>query len=274
MDQLKKLGEAFANHYEKIILSVILLALLAAAALLPFRVAQNRETIRQALELGERARKKEQQPVDTAAFESSLKRLRKAPDLDLSGGHNLFNPVVWKKGRDGTLFKVVKGDEDGPGGLSISGIRPLKFVVEYDGIQTSGETKRYRFRVLDEGKGGRGGGKRQVFATTDAASKKDLFVVTKVNGPADDPVSLEIRLTDSGQVATVSKEAPFERIAGYEADLEHKKLGGRFTNVRAKQPGGIRLGSQTYNIVAITKDEVTVQSSTSKRWTVRLKGAS
>jgi|JI102314A1RNA_FD_contig_111_252299_length_4365_multi_3_in_0_out_0_2 hypothetical protein len=274
MDQLKKLGVVFGAHYEKIILSVILLALLGAAGFLPFRVAQNRETIRQALELGERARKKESQPVDTSGYEAMMKRLKTQPKLSLSVEHNLFNPVVWKRGRDGALFKVVRGDEDGPGGLVATAIRPLNLVIEFDGIQASGESTRYKFNVLDEAKGGRSARPRQMYLALGASSKTDPFVVTKVIGPADNPTAIEFRFADSTETATVNREQPFKRVAGYEADMVHEKLGTKFNNVRTKQPGGIRLGSQTYNIVAINKDEVTVQSSTSKRWIVRRKGVS
>lgn len=280
MDSLKKIGVVFSAHYEKIILSVILLALLAAAALLPFRVAQNREMIRQALELGERSKKKEREPVDTAPFQETIKREKAAPQLALSGEHNLFNPVTWKRSPNGKLIKVVRGDEDGPGGLVVSEIRPLHLVIEYDGVVTNGESIRYQFLILDETKTGRSRsgtnrtGVRRSFALN-TSQKSDLFVVTKVNGPANNPSSVEFRFADSTETATITAEHPFSRIAGYEADLVHEKLGTPFKNVRAKEKQGIRLGTQTYNIVAITKDEVTLQASTStkKRWTVRRKGA-
>jgi hypothetical protein len=274
MDQLKKLGAVFGAHYEKIILSIILLALLGAAGFLPFRVAQNRETIRQALELAERARKKESEPVDTSAYEAMIRRTKLQPKVELSGDHNVLNPVLWKRGRDGTIFKVTRGDEDGPGGLVATEIRPLHLVIEFQGIQASGESIRYKFSVLDESKGGRSARPRQSYLAIGNSGKNDPFVVTKVVGPPDAPTAVEFRFADSTETATVTLEQPFKRVAGYEADLVHEKLGTKFNNVRTKQPGGIRLGSQTYNIVAINKDEVTVQSSTSKRWIVRRKGVS
>ncbi|MCC6235219.1 MAG: hypothetical protein IT580_21435 [Verrucomicrobiales bacterium] len=274
MEGLKKFSGVFSAHYEKIILAVILLALLIAAGFLPIRVANNRDAIRQALDIIEKRGKKETQPVDTAAAEQMLKRTKSAPKLSLSGEHNVFNPVVWKRGRDGKLFKVVRGDEDGPGGLVANAIRALHFTVEYDGVQASGDSTRYKLLVTDESKAGRSAKARPYFLARGSSAKSDPLVVTKINGPEDNPTSVEVRFSDSTETAVISRETPFRRIAGYEADLAHEKLGTRFNNVRQKQPGGIRLGPQTYNIVAITKDEVTVQSSTSKRWTVPLKGTS
>jgi hypothetical protein len=272
MDSIKQLGAALAQHYEKVILSVILLALLGTAAFLPFRVGQSRETIRQALERIRTGKKKDPQPVDTAAMEQSLRRLRVEPKIELSVEHNLFNPVVWKKGNDGILYKVVRGDEDGPGGLQVTAIRPLQFVVQFDGVQRSGDSLRYRFMVLDETKGGRSAHSRPVYLSEGSSSKSDPFTIAKIHGPTEDPTSIEIRFPDS-TTAIVSREVAYKQVAGYEADLTHDKLGSRFSNIRTRQPGGLRLGVQSYKIVAITKDAVTVESSTGKRWTIRLKGA-
>lgn len=274
MDAFKKLGAVFANHYEKVILAVILIALLGAAAFLPFRVAQSRDTIREALAQSAKKAKKETKPADTAEHEAALKKAKSPPKLDLSGEHNLVNPVVWKKGRDGNLFKVVKGDEEGPGGLSVVQIRPLYLSIAYEGTQPAADSVRYRFSILDENKGGRSARPRPIFASIGSAGKSDPFVVTKiVSGTPENPTAIEIRFADSTETAVLSADQPFKRIAGYEADLVHEKVGAKFNNVRAKQQGGIRLGSQTYNIVAITKDEVTVQSNTQKRWTVGRKGS-
>ncbi len=269
---MKQIGAALGNHYEKVILSVILLALLGTAAYLPFRVAQSRETIRQALERIRSGKKKGPQPVDTVAMEAVLRRLRVEPKLDLSGEHNLFNPVVWKKGDNGVFYKVVRGDEEGPGGLEVTEIRPLELKVALEGAQHSGDTLRYRFQVVDESKHGHFAAPHPVFLSKGTSSKRDPFTIVDVNGPPENPTSIEIRFPDS-TTAVVGRETPFNEVAGYEADMVQTKLGTRFSNIRARQPGGIRLGMQMYNVVAITKDAVTVESNTGKRWTIHLKGA-
>lgn len=279
MDSVKKIGAVLGSHYEKLILSVILLALLAAAGFLPFRVSQNRQTIQDAIDLPKKKAKKEMQAVDTSTVDDILKREKSAPILSLSGQHNLFNPLVWKKGKDGLLYKVG-GEEDGPGGLIVNAVRPLYLTIEFEGAMTSGDNIRYRFRVLDEAKAPKGAKARQVSAALNQAKKDDPFVVTKVvEGTPEDPTSVEFRFSDSNETVKLAKGAVFKRLSGYEGDLLHSKLGAKFPNVRQKQenkqPQVIRLGSHAYNIVAITKDAVTVESSTSKkRWTVRLKGAS
>jgi hypothetical protein len=108
----------------------------------------------------------------------------------------------------------------------------------------------------------------------------DPFVITEVQGPPENPTGIAVRFPNSTETAVISREKSYSRVAGYEADLVHSNLNARFANVRAKQPrtgqpSVLRLGAESYNIVAITKDEVTVESSTSnKRWTIPLKGTS
>lgn len=274
MDGLKQYGAVIGAHYEKVVLSIILLALLAAAAYLPIRASQNRETINQALELERRSRKKESEPVDTTLAEQLLRRSKTPPTLELSGDHNLFNPVTWKRSPNGQFFKVVRGDEEGPIGLVVTEIRPLSLVVEFEGAQLSGETLRYKFNVLDETRRGRSISPRPVFLSRGPAGRNDPFSLTGVTPPEDDPPSVEIRFPDSANAITITREKPYTRVSGYEADMTHERLGQNFKNIRARQPGGIRLGTQTYNIVAINGTEVTVQSNTSsERWTIRRQGS-
>ena len=91
-----------------------------------------------------------------------------------------------------------------------------------------GVTARARHKkVLDEAKGGRSARPRQVYLSLGSSAKNDPFVVTKVNGPNDNPTSVEVRFADSTETATISKEKPFRRVAGHEADMAHEKDGDR-----------------------------------------------
>lgn len=271
MERLKQFIELLKNHYEKIILSVILLALLAAAAYLPYRVSRNRAVIREIMETGSRAPKKSPEPVELEPYKEAIQRVGKEPQLELSGEHNVFNPHLWKRSPDGRLVKIEKGDEEGPGGLAVTAIRPLYLTITFEGAQARNESIRYHFVVVDEtAKSSR---RANRFVSLNSPAKGDPFLLTKVNGPPEKPESLEVRFTDSAETATINQEQPYRRVAGYEADLVHR-LGPKFNDARAKQPGGIRLANESYNIVAINPDGVTIESTkTSKRWTIRLKSA-
>src|SRR6478672_10371945 len=93
-------------HYEKIILSIVLVGLAALAALMPMRVAQERE--RQDAREAEITKRpvKEYQPLDLSSNLGVLSRLEQPARLRFSGDHNLFNPVRWQKRADGGVIKM------------------------------------------------------------------------------------------------------------------------------------------------------------------------
>lgn len=273
MEQLKKLGDILKDHYEKIILGVVLLALLGAALYLPIRVSQNQQAIQEARDKIERAPRQQSQPVDTSRAAALLKRAERPPALVLAGEHNLFNPHVWKRTPDGNLIRIRSVEEEGPAGLTLLETRPLYFRVAFEGVQASGDNVRYQFGVTDETAGGGRPRKTPRFLTVGQLVREVPFLLQKVNGDPKDPTSVEIRLKESNEVVTIARDQPYARVAGHEADLRHDALGGKqFKDVRARQ--NLTLGSEAYNVVAITKDTITLQSSkTQKRWTIQLKGS-
>ncbi|MFN0069618.1 MAG: hypothetical protein ACKVYV_18530 [Limisphaerales bacterium] len=274
MEQLKKLGDILQQHYEKIVLGVVLIALLGAALYLPIRVSQNRQAIEEARDKTERVPRQQSQPVDTSRSEGLLKRSARPPvlDLGLGGEHRLFNPDLWKRTPNGDLLRIRTGEEEGPAGLALVETRPLYFRVAFEGVQASGDNVRYQFGVTDETAGGGRPRKTPRFLVVGQQVREVPFLLQKVNGDPRDPASVEIRLRESNEVVTITRDQPFARIAGHEADLRHDALGKSFKDVRARQ--NLTLGSEPYNVVAITKDALTLQSSkTQKRWTIRLKSS-
>jgi hypothetical protein len=272
MEQIKKLGDIFKDHYEKIILSVVLLALLVSAVLLSLRVSENRRTIQEARDRRERVPRQQSEPVSTAEAERLLQFVARPPAFTLDPQHSLFNPHVWKRTQNGDLLRIRTGEEEGPAGLALVETRPLLFRVSFDGVQASGDNLRYQFGVTDEA-AGRSGRKVSRFLSPGQTVREVPFLLTRVVGEPASPTAVEIRFKDGNETFTVTSEQPFQRVAGFEAELRHDVLGGRqFRNVRAKQ--NLTLGSQAYNVVAITRDSLTLQHpATQKRWTVRLTDA-
>ena len=126
--------EFLKKHYEKIILSVVLLGLAVVAAYLPIKVNQEKEsenTRKQSL-IGAAA--KPFPPVDLSTNEAVLTKVKTPIKFDISGRHNLFNPVPWVKRPNGELIKVQTGDEIGIGALEVSAINPLHLIISFDGI--------------------------------------------------------------------------------------------------------------------------------------------
>jgi hypothetical protein len=252
-------------HYEKIILSIVLLGLAAAAALMPLKVAQEREK--------EEARKdqiknpkgiKELQPIDLTSNVVVLARLDKPVRLKYVGEHNIFNPARWQKGADGSIHKA---EDAGPNALQILEITPLRLQLKFEEVipaPTPQDKIRYRLSVLNEVQrpGARSGTPRDA----GLKEKNNMFIIEDVVGPPEDPKELQVLLPGDRTPVIVSRDKPFEKILGYSADLRHPIEKRDWKNLKVKDE--LNFGGETYNIVAITQNEIVLSAKSNKKQTV------
>lgn len=257
--------EFLKNNYEKVILSVVLLGLAVAAALLPIWVAREKRALEEADNLITQTERKELKPVNLTTNEIVLQRLAKATALHLSGEHNLFNPVSWQRMRDGHIMPIRTGREIGPSALAITKITPLYLRIEYDGPAPSTDTVQYRFRVTRETE--KSAGKRiTTVSATPGGSKNQVFMLKDAR-PKDNPVDFLLELSDTKEQVTMAKDRPYVSVAGFLVDL---KYGPDSLSFPGKRVGDILVfAGDTNKIVAITETNVTVAAaSNTKRTTV------
>ena len=246
-------------HYEKVILSVVLVGLAALAALMPLRVAQERE--RQDAREAEIIKRpvKEYQPIDLATNATVLGRLEQPLRLKFSGDHNVFNPVRWQKRADGGVIKV---SDAGANALEVVEIRPLRLALAFDEVAGTPTDIRYQLSYLNEAqRGGR--------ATPRVAGVKDrnnMFTIEEVIGEPNDPTALRVTLAGDKEPVTIAPGKPYERIVGYTADLRHPPEDRLFKDMKVKSE--FTIGGEVYNIVAITENEVVISARSNKKQTV------
>ena len=269
MALLKKIGEFVKSHYEKILLSVVLLVLAGAAAYLPLKISANQEMLKSADKFDPTAGKGHlPKPVDLSTNQIIFERVEKLTNLDLSRPHNLLNPVTWKRAPDGRLIKIDSSEKEGPGALVITKIHPLNLTITFNGVAGTGDPPRYQFTVKNEADPNRS--KRGNIPKLVALNaKSDLFTLKEVRGPADNPTELVLELEDTKELVTVTKGKPFVRINGYSADLTYPLEANKvFLDRRVKDI--IEFGDKKYKIVAIRENEVTVEAiQTTARTTIR-----
>ena len=141
------------KHYEKVLLSIVLLGLAAAAGALPWQVSHERdrlEEIRRNLTV--KVKPKPFRPLDEwlATNKTTLARLENPLRLEFSGPHNLFNPVQWKKRADGQIIPIRTGAEIGPGAVKVKEIRELTLTVSFDSVSPGtnpGDLPKYQVTV-------------------------------------------------------------------------------------------------------------------------------
>jgi hypothetical protein len=264
--------EFIKKNYEKVILSVVLLGLAVAAALLPFRVSSERARLDEIENMDVREQKRILKPLDLSTNEALQRELSRPLALNLTKGHNLFNPVQWQRLPDGNLRKIVTGREYGPGALPVTDVRPLKLIVAFDGASSLGNETAYRFKVVreaDRNPRNRAPVTRQVSAV---GSKNDLFILRDMQ-PRENPAEFVLEMVANKQTLTVKTNEAYEGVAGYMADLRYEPDKKDFLAKRIDDR--LAFASDTNKIVAITTAGVTVEAvSNKKRTTIDFKAPS
>ena len=258
------------KHYEKVLLSIVLLGLAGAAAALPWQVSHERdrlEEIRRNLTVKVKA--KPFKPLDDwlNTNRTTLARLESPLNLELSGPHNLFNPVPWKKAPDGRLVPIRTGSELGPGALKIDRIKELMLTVSFDVAPAASPGDPIRYQVILKRE--TDSNPRPITRTVSMANpRNNEFEVVSVQGATNEPTALVIKLNGDFEPVTVSKDQPFTRIVGYSADLEYPPAKQPFKNKRTNDIIKLENDPETYKIVAITRNEVVLSADSNKRRTV------
>jgi hypothetical protein len=260
MDFIKK-------HYEKIILSLVLLGLVGALVFLPVLISndhQQQEDMQNGLIGG---RPTPLPPLDMSQREDVLNRLNSPVGYDFSTTNKLFNPMEWQRTPDGRLIKIKSGNEVGAQAMTIVKITPLYFVLTLDSVTTNELGARYvisverQAAVLPVQRH-----KRQHYAS--AGDKNDAFTVTGVKGAPENPDSIILKLADTGETVSLSKDKPYQRADAYSVDLKYDPEAKKW---QAQRVGAdLKFNGDDYNIIAISQNElVLLQESNQKKWTLR-----
>lgn len=246
-------------HYEKIILSIVLIGLAAAAALMPLKVSQERAAAAQREQVLLPKDVKPMSPINLETNKQSLARVSNPERVTLSGEHNVFNPVRWQKRPDGSVYRAR---DAGPNALQIVEIRPLHLRVEFGEVAGTSQDIRYRILVLNELRSS-----RATPRDAGVGDKNNMFTLEKVFGedPAN-PEGFQILLDGDKQPIRITRQQGYERVVGYSADLRHTVEDRTWKDLRVKDE--LTFGGETYNIVAITENEVVLSAKSNKKQTV------
>jgi len=258
MDLLKK-------HYEKIILGVVLLVLAVIAVMMLVMVPSERAVLeQQAREIINRATKPIE-PLNISTQQMRFSRLSTAGVVDLSTTNKVLNPMLWQKAADGHAIKIQTGEETGPLALVVTKQTPLYLTITLDSVIPGDSGIRYVFYAEREAAvkvSSRS--RKQLFAKKD--EKNEVFVLREVKGPPDAPTELVLELVEGGELVSVTKDKPFKRVDGYMVDLKYP-LENRPPWLNQRVGGALKFGGEDYNIVAITKTEVTVLAKSNSKKT-------
>ena len=263
MDFLKK-------HYEKIILSVVLLGVVGALVALPFLIQKDKDDTEKEASSVSNPKIKPLDPLDLTLQTNLMQRVQSPYVLDFSTSNKLFNPMTWKKNQAGELLKITTGHEIDAEAAVVTNITPLYLVLTLENVETNVGV-RYEIGVEHQGAASRAG-RARIGHYLSVGEKKDILTLTKVKGDPLAPDELDLKLSDTGDTAVITKDPqtgtykPFLRADAYSADLrfdpENKTFKGR------RVGAALTFGEEDYIIVAINQNEVILSAQSNQKKTI------
>lgn len=254
--------EFLKKNYEKVLLGLVLLGLAVAVALLPFIISSKRAELDSARDERTNPKIKELPALEMVREDAAIQRAQTVIRLNLSGKHNLFNPVLWQKTPDGRLVKVQTGSEIA-GGVEITAIQPLYLKLAFDSV--SGKES---YLIGVENQAATSKEKRNKTQTLCSPSnpKNSYFSLHEVKGPTENPTALVLNLNDTGEIITLGPGKPYQRVDGHAADLKYGPENKTWRNYRAG--ANLSFAGSQYNIVAITETNVVLSAPNGKKTTI------
>ena len=261
MDFIKK-------HYEKVILSVVLLGVIGALVALPFVIAKDKQDMEDIRNSVISPKINPLPDLDLTAQSNVLARVQAPYDLDFSTSNKVFNPVTWKRTASGDLLKVTTGHEIDAQAAVVTNITPLYFILTLDNVETNVGV---RYGIGIERQSLPRGGPRKTSRYAAVNEKKDLFTITQAKGDPVSPDELDLKLADTGETAVITKNPdgnykPFRRADAYTADLRFDPENKTFKGRRVGQV--LPFGEEQYIIVAINQNEVILSAQSNQKKTV------
>jgi hypothetical protein len=243
--------EFLKRHYEKIILSLVLIGLAVVAVRLPMAISQAKEELDNPT--GRAPKPKPDVPFDLSAEQNALNQLTNPPHAVLSGENNLFNPVIWKLKPDGQLIKITK---EGPAALTVTNITPLYLVISYEGPATGGAGV-YNFIVQRNSER-----KTKEYVKVNVKPTSGLYILRGFKGPPENPTEMQLELLDTKETVWISADKPYKRIDGYAADMKYPAAEAM---LKKKVGDVIKLEGEPYKIIEVTNDAVRIESNAAKQ---------
>jgi hypothetical protein len=265
--------EFLKKHYEKLILSVVLLGLAAVAATLPMKVNQEKAREEERKNTLINPTVKPYPPVDLTTNQQVLTKVKSPIKFDIAGKHNLFNPVTWVERGNGELVKM-QGNA-GLDALEITAINPLRMIMTLDNVLPvagAGGAQEFKYEVTVTREGAARNPK-QSRAMSVNLSAAGIGTLRAVQGPPDNPTNLVMVLDNPNRTqVSLSKDRPYSEMIGYAADLKCSLP--PLDRKGVKVGDTIVLGTDVYTVRTIDKESVTLQDKrTQKTFTKKFASA-
>ena len=257
--------EFLKKHYEKILLGLVLAGLVGALIFMPFYIASDNQAMNDVTESIINKSGTELTNLDLTAQTTVAARLHGNYNLDLETANRVFNPLEWQKAPDGSL--ILASSHVGPQMIVVTNISPLYLILTLDSVTTNEVGARYAIGVEKQAE--KLAAKRHHVPRFVSKGDKanETFALVDIKGAPENPDELVLKLVDTGDLVSVSKDKPYRRIDAYAADFRY--------DLEKKSFHGLRVGDKaafngaSYIVVGVSQDELILEDPSNHKKTTR-----
>jgi hypothetical protein len=257
------------KHYEKIILSVVLLGLAGVAAWLSIQVKFVREDLDAQIGAVTPTNPPVAGTIPAAPYSNRVYRASHPVQVDLAASNKVFSPQTIIKLPDGT---VKRQSDIGAGAVQVRSVVPL--YLEVKGlVGVAADRVSYNVIVIREYELKSSDRSPRNYSVTPGSSPRKVdnrmsFRLLEAKGAVGDTTELTVELALDGATnnITLSKDKPFKLELGYAANLFYPPDNQTWANKHETED--IVVSGETNNIVAIRTNEVVLSSNQSLKRTI------
>jgi len=263
---MKRYLDNIKKHYEKIILSVVLLGLACAVGYLPIKIANDRQELRELSEKILNRPVKELPALDTKVLGEALAETKERFEVSLSAPpHNTVNPVDWHLERPGSPLVRSAKNPIGVNRVEVTKITPLHLTLSWESTSEGGAS--YRLRLDDQSLLSR----RSQSKYLSVGEKLGPVALKEVRAAGDGTPELLVEFTESKETVTLVEGKPFRQVSSHTADLKYDPENQKWRDQRVGAV--LRFARQEYTITAINliapgQYEVVLSAKTGKKTTI------
>jgi len=250
------------KHYEKILLGAVLAGLIGVLVFMLFYIAADKEAMEQNVNSLINPSVKPLKDLDLTTNGMALARFQSPYVLDFETGNKVFNPFEWQKTSDG---RMVRKASLGAQLAVVTSITPLYLILSLDSIVTNEFGARYVVGVTRQAAPmASKRGKQQRFVSA-GDKPNDTFALLEVKGAAENPTALVLKLVDSGDVVTLTRDKPFLRVDAYMADFRYDPEKKVF---RSRRSGDrVSFGGTDYLVAEVNQNELILADQSNQKKT-------
>lgn len=258
MDFLKK-------HYEKVLLGVMLAGLIGGLVFMLFFISADREEMNAKSTGVLNPVVKDLTNLDTTVLDTATARSHAPYELDLETTNKLFNPLEWQKALDGTLILAEK--KTGLQVAVVTNISPLYTIISLEQVQMNDVATNYVVQIEHQGAStlAKRRPTKHYLTKGEKPSSNDPVELVDVKGPADNPSALVLKLTDSGDEISISKDNPYRKTDAYSADFVYAPERKVFHGKRAGDK--VPFGGVDYSVVDVNQNELILMDQSNQKKT-------